>query len=151
MSSAPEEYHEYTDVFSKDRADTLPEHRSYDLKINLEEGAKPPLSRMYSLSQTEVQALHEFLNENLCIGFIYPSKAGHSVSILFIKKKDSSLCLCVDFHSLNRITKKDRYPLPLISNLLDAPGKARIYTKINLRHAYHLIQIAKGDEAKTTF
>ena len=69
----------------------------------------------------------------------------------FIKKKDSSLCLCVNFHGLNHIMKKDCYPLPLISNLLDAPIKPRIYTKINLRHAYHLVQIAEGDEAKTTF
>jgi len=55
-----------------------------------------------------------------------------------MKKKDGSLRLCVDFHGLNHLTKKDCYPLPLISDLLDAPGKARIYTKINLRHAYHL-------------
>ena len=83
-----------------------------------------------------------------------PSLHGRSAStapILFVKKKDGSLRLCVDFRGLNRLTKKDRYPLPLISDLLDAPGKARIYTKIDLRHAYHLVQIAEGDKAKTTF
>jgi len=132
MSGVPEEYHKYADVFSKERADTLPNHRPYDLKIDLEDGAEPPLGRMYSLSQTEVQALHEFLNENLRIRFIRPSKAGHGAPILFVKKKDGSLRLCVDFRGLNRLTKKDRYPLPLISDLLDAPGKARIYTKIDL-------------------
>jgi len=73
------------------------------------------------------------------------------VPILFVKKKDGLLHLCIDFHGLNCLKKKDHYPLPLISNLLDAPGKARIYTKIDLRHAYHLVQIAEGDEAKTTF
>jgi hypothetical protein len=57
----------------------------------------------------------------------------------------------VDFRGLNCITKKDRYPLPLISDLLDTPGKAHIYTKINLRHAYHLVQITPGDEWKTAF
>jgi len=82
MSSVPEEYHEYADVFSKDRADTLPDHRPYDLKIDLEDGAEPPLGRMYSLSQTEVQALHEFLDENLRIRFIRPSKVGHGAPIL---------------------------------------------------------------------
>jgi len=132
MSSVPEEYHKYADVFSKDRADTLPDHRHYDLKIDLEDGAEPPLGRMDSLSQTKVQALREFLGENLCIGFIRPSKAGHGAPILFVKKKDGSLCLCVDFRGLNHITKKDHYPLLLISNLLDAPGKARIYMKIDL-------------------
>jgi len=106
---------------------------------------------MYSLSQTEVQALRKFLNENLRIRFIRPSKAGHSAPILFIKKKDGSLRLCINFRGLNRLMKKDRYPLPLISNFLDALGKARIYTKIDLRHTYHLVQIAEGDKAKTTF
>jgi len=77
---------------------------------------------MYSLSQTEVQALHEFLDENVRIGFIRPSKAGHGAPILFIKKKGNPLRLCVDFRGLNRLMKKDRYPLPLISNLLDAPS-----------------------------
>jgi len=151
MSSIPEEYHKYANVFNKERADTLPEHRSYNLKIDLEDGAEPPLSRMYSLSQTEVQALHEFLDENLHIRFIRPSKVGHSAPILFIKKKDGSLRLCIDFRGLNCLMKKDRYPLPLISDFLDVPGKACIYTKIDLRHAYHLIQIAEGDKAKTTF
>ena len=66
------------------------------------------------MSQTKVQALREFLDENLHIGFIRPSKVGHSAPILFVKKKDSSLRLCVDFRGLNRLTKKDRYPLPLM-------------------------------------
>ena len=61
------------------------------------------------------------------------------------------LRLCVDFQGLNRISKKDRYPLPLISDLLDAPRKARVYTKINLRHAYHLVRITARDEWKTAF
>ena len=68
-----------------------------------------------------------------------------------MRKKDGALQLCVDFRGLNKITKKDRYPLPLISDLLDAPKKARIYTKIDLRHAYHLVRIAEGDEWKTAF
>jgi len=75
----------------------------------------------------------------------------HRAPVLFIKKKDGSLQLCVDFHGLNKITKKDQYLLPLISNLLDSLRKARVYTKIDLRHAYHLVHIAKGDKWKTTF
>ena len=75
----------------------------------------------------------------------------HGVLVLFIKKKDGSLWLCIDFRGLNKITKKDRYLLSLISDLLDSPCKARIYTKIDLRHAYHLVYIAEGDKWKTAF
>ena len=71
--------------------------------------------------------------------------------MLFVKKKDGSLQLCIDYRGLNKISKKDRYPLPLISNLLDSPSQAKVYTKIDLRHAYHLVRIVKGDEWKTAF
>ena len=95
-----------------------------------------------------MSALCEFLDENLRNGFVRPSNSSHGAPILFVKKKDGSLRLCVDFRGLNKISKKDRYPLPLI---LDSPGKAQIYTKIDLRHAYHLVRIREGDEWKTTF
>jgi hypothetical protein len=70
LSSIPEEYHEFANVFSKTHADTLPSHRHYDLKIDLEEGISPLISPIYSLSQTELDALCEFIDENLSIGFI---------------------------------------------------------------------------------
>ena len=147
----PSEYHEFADVFSSVRSETLAPHRPYDLKIDLEDGAEPPLGPIYSLSPLELQALREFIDENLRSGFIRPSSSAHGAPVLFVKKKDGSLRLCVDFRGLNRISKKDRYPLPLISDLLDAPRKARLYTKIDLRHAYHLVRIADGDEWKTAF
>ena len=82
---------------------------------------------MYSLSPSELKTLQDFLDEHLALGFIQPTSSLHGAPVLFIKKKDSSLHLCVDFHGLNGIMKKDRYPLPLILDLLDAPGKAHIY------------------------
>jgi len=103
------------------------------------------------LSKFEQETLKEFIDENLTNGFIHSTSSPHRAPVLFIKKKDGSLRLCVDFRGLNRITKKDRYPLPLISDLLDSPHKAHIYTKIDLRHAYHLVHIAEGDEWKTAF
>ena len=151
LSKIPEEYHEFADVFSKSRADTLAEHRPYDLNIQTEEGSIPPLGPIYSLSAIELATLREFIDENLSIGFIRPTRSPCGAPVLFIKKKDGSLRLCVDFRGLNKITKKDRYPIPLIADLLDAPKKARIYTKIDLRHAYHLVRIAEGDEWKTAF
>src|SRR6202041_2107799 len=130
---------------------TRPRPRHYHLKINLEEGYTPPLGQFYSLSHTELKALQEFLDENLAVGFISSTRSPHGEPVLFVKKKDGGLRLCVDFRGLNKITKKDRYPLPLITDLLDSPGKARIYTKIDLQHAYHLVRIAKGDEWKMAF
>ena len=151
LSHIPEDYHDFADVFSKSKADTLPPHRPYDLKIDLEEGGSPPIGPMYSLSQSELQALREFIDENLRSGFIRQTNSPHGAPILFVKKKDGSLRLCVDFRGLNKITKKDRYPLPLISDLLSTAGKARVYTTLDLRHAYHLVRIAEGDEWKTAF
>ena len=151
LSGLPEEYREFSDVFSKTKADTLPEHRPYDLRIELEDGAVPPLGPIYSLSQLELDTLREYIEENLRSGFIRPSNSPCGAPVLFVKKKDSSLRLCVDYRGLNKITRKDRYPLPLVSDLLDAPRKARIYTKIDLRHAYNLVRIAPGDEWKTAF
>ena len=92
LSSVPEDYHEFADVFSKGKADMLPPHRSYDLKIELEEGTPPP-NRMYSLSQSELETLRAFIEEHVNIGFIRPSKSPHGAPILFIKKKDGSLRL----------------------------------------------------------
>ena len=85
------------------------------------------------------------------MGFIRPTLSLHGALVLFIKKKDGSLCLCVDFRGLNHISKKDCYPLLLISNLLDSPCKAQVYSKIDLCHAYHLVRISNSDEWKTAF
>jgi len=146
LSAILEEYHEYADVFSKSKAETLAPHRPYNLQIDLEKDSHSPVGTIYSLSKFEQETLKEFIDENLTNGFICSTSSPHGAPVLFVKKKDGSLWLCVDFRGLNKITKKDRYPLPLISNLLDSPRKARIYTKIDLRHVYHLVHIAKGDE-----
>ena len=116
------------------------------LKINLEEGAQPLVGPIYSLSASEQEALKDFIEENLNTGFIWPTSSLYGALVLFVKKKDGSLRLCVDFCGLNCISKKDCYPLPLISDLLDSPCKAQIYSKIDLCHAYHLVRIADGDE-----
>ncbi|KAJ8457717.1 hypothetical protein ONZ51_g11357 [Trametes cubensis] len=109
------------------------------------------LARRNTLSKLELDTLREYIDENLRSGFIRPSNSPCGAPVLFVKKKDGSLRLCVDYRGLNKITRKDRYPLPLVSDLLDAPRKARIYTKIDLRHAYNLVRIAPGDERKTAF
>ena len=151
LTGVPKKYHDFADVFSKGKADKLPPHQLCDLHITLGEGADPPIPPVYPLSQSELASLREFIDEHRRIGFIRPTNSPHGAPILFIKKKDGSLRLCVDFRALKKITKKDRYPLPLVTDLLDAPQKAQIYTNINLRDAYHLVWIAEGDKWKTAF
>ena len=124
LSNVPSEYHKFANIFSKTKAETLPSHCPYDLKINLEEGSQPLIGPIYSLSAFEQEALKEFIEENLNMGFIWPTSFPHGALVLFVKKKDGSLHLYVDFHDLNRISKKNCYLLPLISDLLDSPYKA---------------------------
>ena len=151
LSGVPPDYHDFANVFSKSKADTLAPHCEYNLKINLEDSTSSPLEATYSLSSSQLGSLHEFLDEHLTMGFIRPSSSAHAALVLFVCKKDSSLCLCVNFRGLNKITKNDRYPLPYISDLLDAPSHTKVYTKINLQHAYHLVCIANRDKWKTSF
>jgi hypothetical protein len=151
LSGVPSDYHEFADVFDKGKASQLPLHHLYNLKIDLEEGSTPPLGTIYPLSPVELEALRKFLDENITTRLLRSSSSPHGALVLFVKKKDGSLCLCVDFRGLNQITKKDQYLLPLISNLLESPSRAKIYMKIDLRSTYHPIQIASGDEWKTAF
>src|SRR5258707_13485346 len=101
LDSIPAEYHKFHDVFSGEKVGTLAPHRPYDLQINVKEGAKPIHRPIYSLSPPELMALQEFLEEHTRSGFICPSKSPWRSPVLFVKKKDGSLCLCVDFHALN--------------------------------------------------
>ena len=146
LSNVHSKYHKFANIFSKTKADVLASHCSYNLKINLEEGAQLLVGPIYSLSVSKQEALKKFIKENLNIGFIWPTLFLHSAPVLFVKNKDGLLYLCVNFHDLNCIFKKDCYPLPLISNLLDSPHKAWVYSKIDLCHAYYLVHIAEGDE-----
>ena len=151
LFNIPSEYYEFANIFSKTKAETLPPHCSYDLKINLKEGAQPLVGPIYSLLASKQEALKEFIEENLNMGFIWLTSSLYGALVLFVKKKDGSLCLYIDFRSLNCIFKKDHYLLSLISNLLDSSHKAQVYSKIDLCHTYHLVHIADGNEWKTAF
>jgi len=91
LSSIPEEYHEYANVFSKSKAETLAPHHPYDLQINLEKDSHPPVGTIYSLSKFKQEALKEFIDENLINGFIRSTSSSYGVLVLFVKKKDRSL------------------------------------------------------------
>jgi len=97
----PKEYQEYRNVFSTQKAQLLPEHRPYDLAIQIEEDKIPPLGPIYSLSALELKTLQEFLEENIKTGIICPSKSPYGAPVLFVRKKDRTLRLSIDYCGLN--------------------------------------------------
>ncbi|KAJ1575390.1 hypothetical protein NDA15_001059 [Ustilago hordei] len=147
----PKPYQHLQDVFDEVEADKLPHHTKHDLHLELIEGGKPPQGPLYLKGPKEMSELRRYLDENLEKGFIRPSKSPAQSPVLFVPKKDGGLGLCMDYRGLNEITVKNRAPLPLIEEQLFLLRKARIYTKLDLRAAYNLIRIAKGDEWKTAF
>jgi len=147
----PKDYHEYLPLFKKAVAEVLPPHCPYDHKIPLKEGFTPPFGPLYCLSKLELQALRQWIDENLSKGFIRASSSPASAPILFVKKKDGSLRLCVDYRGLNEGTIKNRYPLSLIRETLIQLSKARYYTTLDVRGAYNLLRMAEGEEWKIAF
>ena len=103
LDSLPTKYGDFVDVFEKKNVDHLPEHRPNDCLINLEEGTSPPSVPIYGLFEPELEVLRTYVDEILEKGFIQPSKSPTVPPILFVKKKDGSLHLCVDYHGLNKI------------------------------------------------
>lgn len=142
----PKEYIDFKDVFSESDSNKLLPHRTYDHKIPLLPDTQPPFGPLYSMSELELTELCKYIKENLEREFIRPSSSPAGSPVLFVKKKDGSLHLVVDFRGLNKVTIKNRYPLPLIGELLDRLKDAKVFTKIDLRGAYNLVRIAEGEE-----
>jgi len=141
----------FESVFAKENFDILPEHRQWDHAIELIPGSEPKSSKVYPLSPVEQKELDSFLEENLHTGRIHPSKSPMAAPVFFIKKKDSSLRLVQDYRALNSITVKNKYPLPLISELVSQLRGARYFTKLDVRWGFNNVRIKPGDEWKTAF
>jgi len=142
---------EFQSVFAKEDFDILPEHRKWDHAIELIPGAEPKLSKVYPLSLLEQAELDAFLEENLHTRRIRPSKSPIVAPVFFIKKKNGSLQLVQDYHMLNTVTVKNRYPLPLISKLVSQLCGARCFTKLDVRWGFNNIRIKPRDEWKAAF
>jgi hypothetical protein len=147
----PPVYQGYLHLFDQKDPTELPPHRNHDHHIPLIEDKTPPFEAIRALDEKKLRALKEYIETNLKIGRIRPSKSPAGAPIHFALKKDGSLRLCVDYRGLNAITVKDRMPLPLISEALDRLVHAKIFTKLDIKDAYHNLRIAKGDEWKTAF
>jgi hypothetical protein len=145
----PSEYSEFADVFSEEMADALPSEKGKTHAI--ETTGEPPYGPVYNLSETELAVLRDYLESALQKGWIKRSTSPAGAPILFVMKKDGSLRLCVDYRGLNKVTIKNRHPLPLISETLDRLQGAKIFTKLDLRNAYHRVRIEPGHEWKTAF
>lgn len=152
----PSHYHEFLPLFDQQRADQLPPHREgidHDLPITQIDGKEKelPWGPLYSMSREELIVLRKTLSELLDKGFIRASSSPASAPVLFVKKPGGGLRFCVDYRALNAITKKDRYPLPLIAETLRSLSKAKWLTKVDVTAAFHKIRIKEGEEWKTAF
>jgi hypothetical protein len=148
----PAAYVDFYDVFDKHEFDTLPPCRIWDHAIELIEGAEPRLDcKIYPLGRIEQEKLDEFLLENSRTNRIRPSRSPMASPFFFIKKKDGSLRPVQDYRRLNAITVPDRYPIPLIPELIDSLRQAKIFSKLDVRWGYNNIRIKDGDEFKVAF
>ncbi|CCD43021.1 hypothetical protein BofuT4_P070970.1 [Botrytis cinerea T4] len=148
----PEQYKNYEHVFKEPGIhEALPEHKPWDHEIILEEGKMPVHTPIYSMSADELKRLREYIDDNLAKGWIRESASQVASPTMWVPKKDGPDRLVVDYRKLNALTKKDRYPLPLATELRDRLGGATIFTKMDLRNGYHLIRMKEGEEWKTAF
>ena len=130
----PEEYWKYAKVFSESESERLPKHKPYDHGIDLKlKTPKTIQSNVYPMPVNEQDELDHFLNDNLCKEYIHPSKSPIAFSVFFVKKKDGQLCLVQDYWKLNDFTIKNRYPLPLASDIINRLHQAHIFTKFDVR------------------
>ena len=138
----------FKDVFPDELPPGLPPSREVDHRIELVPGSVPPSRPTYRLSATELAELKKQLDELIKAGFIQPSKSPFGAPILFVKKKDGTMRMCVDYRALNNITIKNSYPLPRVDELFDRLQGAKYFSKIDLRSGYHQIRIAPGDDTE---
>ena len=141
---------EYEDVFL-DELSGLPPQRVVDFGIELHAGTSPISMTPHKMKLVELQELKVQLQELLDKGFIRPSTSPWGALVLFVKKKDKTLRLCIDYRQLNRVTVKNRYPLPRIDDLFDQLRGARVYSKIDLYTGFHQVRVRETDIPKTAF
>ncbi|GJR70684.1 putative reverse transcriptase domain-containing protein [Tanacetum coccineum] len=141
---------EFLEVFPEDLPG-LPPARQVEFQIDLVPGAAPVARAPYRLAPAEMQELSTQLQELSDKGFIRPSSSPWGAPILFVKKKDGSFWMCIDYHELNKLTVKNQYPLPRINDLFDQLQGSRVYSKIDLRSGYHQLRVREEDISKTTF
>ncbi|KAD5961899.1 hypothetical protein E3N88_13372 [Mikania micrantha] len=141
---------EFPDVFPE-KLPGIPPDREVEFTIDLVPGAESISKAPYRMAPTELKELKEQLEELLDLGFIRPSVSPWGAPVLFVKKKDGTMRLCIDYRELNKITIRNRYPLPRIDDLFDQLQGAKCFSKIDLRSGYHQLKIKDSDISKSAF
>ncbi|GJV41482.1 reverse transcriptase domain-containing protein [Tanacetum coccineum] len=141
---------DFSEVFPEDLPG-LPPTRQVEFQIDLVPGAAPVARAPYRLAPSEMKELSEQLKELSDKGFIRPSSSPWGAPVLFVKKKDGSFRMCIDYRELNKLTVKNRYPLPRIDDLFDQLQGSSVYSKIDLRSGYHQLRVREEDIPKTAF
>lgn len=141
----------FADLFPDDLPPGLPPQRGRDYTIDLEPGHSPPCPHVYRLAPDELDELRSTLQTLVDKKFIQPSTSPFGAPILFVKKKDGSKRMVIDYRALNKITVKNKYPLPLIDELLDVVAGSTIWTSLDLMSGYHQVRVAPEDTHKTAF
>ncbi|GKD81156.1 hypothetical protein Tco_1347995 [Tanacetum coccineum] len=141
---------EFSEVFPEDLP-VLPPVRQVEFQIDLIPGAAPVARAPYGLAPSEMQELSNQLQELPDQGFIRPSTSPWGAPVLFVKKKDGYFRMCINYQELNKLTIKNRYPLPRIDDLFDQLQGSSVYSMIDLRSGYHHLRVRDEDIPKTTF
>jgi hypothetical protein len=141
---------DYPDVFSIDYSG-LPPQKEVEFGIECLSGINPISKAPYRMMPLELKELKEQLQELLDKGFIHPNSSSWGMLVLFVKMKDGSMRMCIDYHELNKVSIKNRYPLPRIDNLLDQLQGVRMFSKIDLCSGYHQVRVKEEDIPKTAF
>lgn len=149
-ANLPPQYEKFWKAFS-DGLKSLPAHAPHDMEIKLMDNKVPQMGPLYQMSEKELEILQAYIDDMLSKGLICPSTSPCGAPVLFARKKDGSLRLCVDYRRLNALTERNVYPLPLITEMLDRLQTAQWFTALDLKDAYWLIRIREGEEWKTAF
>src|SRR5260221_4048439 len=150
-STVPEHYKDFADVFSEEAFAHLPPRKAWDHAIALHPHNKFPRGRTFPLSPVKQKELDEFLQENLANRQIHPLKSPIGAPVFFVKKKEGSLHLVQDYQKLNKITIKNSYPLPLVSDVLTRLHDTEWFTTLDLHRGFNNICLKEGDEWKAAF
>ena len=150
LGKEPEWINEYDDLFPKELME-LPPTRAIDHEIPLVPGSQPYAKSAYKMTVPEALELKEQLRLLLNQGYIRPSTSPWGAPVLFQKKKDGTLRLCIDYRGLNQCTIKNKYPIPRIDELLDRLHGSKVFSKIDLKSGYHQIRVKEKDIPKTAF